>query len=89
MMHFKKLLLPLAASIAVFGSCESGNSEGKHTPIDSTNMHGTAPATYEADNPANYQDTTLENSTDTGTRSSNGPDNAVHRKEDRNSTPRR
>lgn len=57
------------------GSSDSVDDRGSSTPIDSTNDQGTAPATYGADNPANDQDTTYRNSSDTGTRVNMGPDN--------------
>lgn len=75
----KRILLPFFLLLFVCASCQSGkdaNEErGTSTPIDSTNDQGTAPAVYGADNPANDQDTTYRNSTDTGTHVNNGPDN--------------
>jgi hypothetical protein len=76
----KKNILALAAflCLAILSSCSNGTeNQGSSTPIDSTNLHGTAPATYDGDNPANDADTTYRNSNDTGTRISNGPDNTV------------
>jgi len=66
-------------TIALFIGCNSDADKGHSTPIDSTNLNGTAPATYSAENPANAQDTNYVNSTDTGTKVSNG-DSVVHRK---------
>lgn len=48
------LTLSLIAALT-FSSCgDSNNPEnaGESTPIDSTNLHGTAPATYGPENPA-------------------------------------
>jgi hypothetical protein len=76
MLQLKKLLTMgvIAFSLSSCGA-DDGEEMGHSTPIDSTNMHGTAPATYGGDNPANYQDTVLANSNDTGTKISTGPDN--------------
>jgi len=76
-------MLPFTKVVSVFSvaillsSCGSNQGEdtGHRTPIDSTIQHGTAPATYGGDNPANYQDTTLPNSTDTGTTAESSSDN--------------
>ena len=74
-----RAILSAAAALAIlFCSCgghDSADNQGHHTPIDSTNLNGTAPVTYGADNPANDQDTTYRNATDTGTKISTGPDN--------------
>ena len=65
-----------------FASCNG--SEGHSTPIDSTNVKGTAPATYGANNPANDQDTNKTNINDTGTKADNvhrtGHDTDINRK---------
>lgn len=78
-MLFKKIFLPAALCGCLLASCEGGHdsadNNGSSTLIDSTNQHGTAPAVYGADDPANDQDTTYANSNDTGTRVSQGPDN--------------
>lgn len=64
-----KKLLTIASVTVILASCGTNRGEdtGQSTPIDSTNMQGTSPATYGGENPANYQDTTLQNSNDTGT----------------------
>jgi hypothetical protein len=76
MLQFKTLLAGAFLSFTLI-SCGSNQGEdtGASTPIDSTTMHGTAPVTYGGENPANYQDTVLANSNDTGTKVSTGPDN--------------
>lgn len=73
--------LILLITILSLASCMSNEAEdqGKSTPIDSTNLNGTAPATYGGDNPANDQDTNYVNSNDTGTKVSNGPDSSLNR----------
>jgi|GEM_PF-1298772 len=74
-----KAIYPLSLSILLaFSSCGAGEEQGHSTPIDSTNVNGTAPATYGGTNPANDQDTVLRNSNDTGTKVTNGPDNSVN-----------
>lgn len=52
-------------------SCGNSTDEGRGTPIDSTNVNGTAPATYGGDNPANVADTNRTNINDTGTTPAN------------------
>ena len=76
MLPFTKVVSTLSI-ILLLSSCGSNQGEdtGHRTPIDSTIQHGTAPATYGGDNPANYQDTTLANSTDTGTTAASSSDN--------------
>ena len=76
MLPFIKVVSAFAVAV-LLGSCGSNQGEdtGHRTPIDSTIQHGTAPATYGGDNPANYQDTTLANSTDTGTTAASSSDN--------------
>lgn len=77
MLQIKTLLAGAFVALAL-SACGSNQGEdtGASTPIDSTNMQGTAPATYGGENPANYQDTVLENSSDTGTKISTGPDDS-------------
>ncbi|MDR3681709.1 MAG: hypothetical protein P4L41_17200 [Flavipsychrobacter sp.] len=71
----KTNLLSIALlSTVLFTSCETrtGNNTGNSNAIDSTNLNGTAPATYGPDNPAN--DTLPKNNVgDTGTKA-----NTVH-----------
>lgn len=76
-MNIRSILSVLSVSLIALSSCGNGE-EGRSTPIDSTNMNGTAPATYDGENPANYQDTVLQNSNDTGTKVTNGPGNSVN-----------
>lgn len=68
----------------IFAAACNNNNTGHSTPIDSTNVNGTAPATYAPDNPANDQDTNYANSSDTGSNPSNlhheGYDTAINRK---------
>jgi hypothetical protein len=74
----KVLFFAAFVCLAALSSCSNNNgNQGRSTPIDSTNLNGTAPATYDGDNPANDADTNYKNSNDTGTRLSNGPDNTV------------
>lgn len=53
-MKLKFLALAVVAT-AFLASCDSNNPDnaGESTPVDSTNLNGTAPATYGAENPAN------------------------------------
>ncbi len=71
----------------VLVSCVANDADNaaNTTPIDSTSMHGDAPVTYGGNDPASVQDTIIQNSTDTGTAVTNGPDNTV----DPNQTPNR
>lgn len=62
-----KLTLRLLAALILLGSCGNEENEGTSTPIDSTNVHGTAPARYGADNPE--EGTRYEGADDTGLRS--------------------
>ena len=63
----------LVAVILFAASCgNEGANRGASTPIDSTNVNGTAPATYGGNNPANDQkDTNKTNINDTGTKANN------------------
>jgi hypothetical protein len=56
---------------AIAMSCgNNGASQGASTPIDTTNVKSTAPASYGGNNPAN--DTASKNNTnDTGTKANN------------------
>lgn len=69
----KPHLIAIALSSSIlFASCNAsnGNNTGNSTPIDSTNLNGTAPAVYGPDNPAN--DTLPKNNVgDTGTKANN------------------
>ncbi len=77
-MRLTNILLFLVFISTLFVSCSNdAENRGSSTPIDSTNLHGTAPAVWGADNPANDQDTTYQNSNDTGTTISTGRDNTV------------
>ena len=70
-MKFIKITI-LASSVLFFAaSCgNEGANQGASTRIDSTNVNGTAPATYGGNNPAN--DTTSKvNANDTGTKANN------------------
>ena len=63
-----------AASVIIF-SASCGNNSGNvghSTPIDSTNVNGTAPATYGPNDPSNDQkDSNRNNTNDTGTKANN------------------
>ncbi len=70
-MRINWLAFALSSTI-LFTACnaQNGNNTGNSTPIDSTNVNGTAPATYGGDNPAN--DTLPKNNVgDTGTKANN------------------
>jgi hypothetical protein len=61
-------------SVLSLGACNTNDQEknGRSTPIDSTNVNGTAPATYGGNNPANDQkDSNRTNVNDTGTKANN------------------
>lgn len=69
------ILMGISLMMASCLNNENGNSakdQGSSTPIDSTNVNGTAPATYGGNNPANDQkDSNRVNANDTGTNASN------------------
>ena len=72
----KQLRIAIIALTTIFAtSCSSNDAsdQGKSTPIDSTNVNGTAPATYGGNNPANDQnaDSNRSNVNDTGTKADN------------------
>lgn len=74
---FIALILPLFLL-----SCnDQGGQRAESTPIDSTNLHGTAPATYGGDDPAmnaNDNPNRSDTGTDAGNVSNNGnPENGV------------
>ena len=54
-------------------SADSAKNMGASTPIDSTNVKGTAGATYGGNNPANDEraDSNRSNTNDTGTKANN------------------
>ena len=73
-MNAVKLAFGICFVSLLIVSCEPRNSEkiGSGTPIDSTNVNGTAPATYGANNPANDErDSNRSNVNDTGTKANN------------------
>jgi hypothetical protein len=73
-MNTIKLALGICFISLITLSCTSRSSErnGVATPIDSTNVNGTAPATYGGNNPANDEtDTNKNNYGDTGTKANN------------------
>lgn len=61
-------LIMVAASIVACSCGTRGENMGESTPIDSTNVYGTAPATYGGEDPASQLDT---NVADTGTKANN------------------
>lgn len=74
---FIALTLPL-----IMTSCmDQGDQRAESTPIDSTNVHGTAPATYGGTDPAkeaNPHPNESDTGTDAGNVSNNGnPENEV------------
>lgn len=67
-----RIVIAIICSLVIFISCgNQGDETGKSTPIDSTNVKGTAPATYGGDDPANIQDTNRTNVDDTGSKANN------------------
>lgn len=68
----KKLqYLILACSVGLtFSSCADPGERGSSTPIDSTNLNGTAPATYGA-TPADTVHPKYEGQSDSGLRANN------------------
>ncbi len=69
---FIALTLPL-----FMASCmDQGEQRAESTPIDSTNLHGTAPATYGGDDPAMTTNDN-PNKSDTGTDASNVSNNGT------------
>ena len=68
-------------SLGLLAACgPSGENTGHSTPIDSSNVKGSAPATYGADDPAQKPDSNRTNVNDTGTKANN-----VHNNGDPNS----
>jgi hypothetical protein len=71
----KSTILIIGISISLFSCGNSDNSAknmGASTPIDSSNVKGTAGATYGGNNPANDQrDSNRSNTNDTGTKANN------------------
>ncbi len=66
------LVLILAIGLFTLSCGNDASKMGSSTPIDSTNVNGTAPATYGANNPANDQrDSNRTNTNDTGTNAKN------------------
>lgn len=73
-MNVIKLAFGICSVSLFLASCEprSAQKTGASTPIDSTNVNGTAPATYGANNPANDEkDSNRSNANDTGTKANN------------------
>lgn len=65
----KRLLIIALTITTIFAaSCGDDSESISSTPIDSTNLHGTAPASYEADNPDAAQHPKYEGQYDTGMR---------------------
>jgi hypothetical protein len=71
MKSLRIIIAIICTSLFVFSCADQGDEMGKSTPIDSTNVNGTAPATYGGDDPANDQDTNRTNANDTGSDPSN------------------
>jgi hypothetical protein len=61
----------IAVTAASCGSTTRGDNTGNQMPIDSTNVKGTAPATYGGENPAINADSNRNNLHDTGTKANN------------------
>lgn len=60
----KRLTYICLLSFALF-SCNNAEEKGSSTPIDTTNLQGTAPATYGADDPATQEAPVYEGNMDT------------------------
>ena len=70
MKAIKISLIAACVSVLVTSCGNDAANKVSSTPIDSTNVNGTAPATYGASNPAN--DTASKvNANDTGTKANN------------------
>lgn len=63
------IFIAIAASSC--GGGQRGKNTASETPIDSTNVKGTAPTTYGGDNPAINPDSNRGNVGDTGTKANN------------------
>jgi len=67
---YSVVALAFCLSLAACGT--RGENRGASTPIDSTNVKGTAPATYGGNDPANDgKDSNRTNIDDTGTKANN------------------
>lgn len=77
----KILQLTFFAICITITTTSCSNGKGHSTPIDSTNVNGTAPATYAPNNPANDRDTNY--ASDTGAKATNlhheGYDSEINR----------
>ncbi len=76
MKKYQVVLLVIGLAISSCGN--NGQNKGASTPIDSTNVNGTPPATYGGDNPT--KDTNLINADDTGTKANNIHNEGTYRK---------
>ena len=74
MNKLKNGLSIIALSLFMASCADQGEERGKSTQIDSTNIHGTAPATYGGDDPADDQKPQV-NVDDTGTNAKNVSNN--------------
>ncbi|WP_276131685.1 hypothetical protein [Polluticoccus soli] len=64
----KQIAFCLALGL-VTASCGNDTEDGSSTPIDTTNVHGTAPATYSPEDPAHPNAPVYEGNLDTGLQS--------------------
>lgn len=67
----KGLILLFLVTAAMACEPNKGENIGHSTPIDSTNVNGTAAATYGPDDPAYKPDSNYNNVNDTGTNAGN------------------
>lgn len=74
MNKLKNGLTIIALSLFMVSCADQGDERAESTPIDSANVHGTAPATYGGDDPADDQ-TPTGNVDDTGTNAKNVSNN--------------
>jgi hypothetical protein len=66
----KTVIAALIFSCSIMSCMDQGAQQGESTPIDSTNIEGTAPATYGGDDPADDAQKQT-NTGDTGTKATN------------------
>ena len=67
-------IVALALPLLMLSCMDQGDQRAESTPIDSTNLNGTAPATYGGDDPA-VNPNENPNKSDTGTNAGNVSNN--------------
>lgn len=68
-MNRYKIIIPAILLVLSSACTNDPDKQGNSTSIDSSNIHGTAPATYGGDNPANPDPPRYEGQFDTGMQS--------------------